>query len=123
MDFGAATSLKACIVYATKGGKMMSEKWADYLISAVKYNTDHDHIIKVRAHRDLGENVESKYTEEARSSVVSNLKNGKTYCTITKKEKWVLGEQVKIIKINEKEFIKTYSNNKEEDNLGELPEF
>ncbi|RLF58886.1 MAG: DUF3892 domain-containing protein [Thermoplasmata archaeon] len=99
----------------------MTDKWADYLISAVKYNEKKYHIIKVRSHEDIGDKVGPSF-EESRKTVVSNLKKGKTYCTIIMKEKWTKGAPIKIVQINGKEFIKTYSNNKEEDNLGELQE-
>ena len=32
-------------------------KWADYLISAVQYNIQHTHIVTVRHHLDMGDNV------------------------------------------------------------------
>ncbi len=30
------------------------DKWADYLISVVQYDSDHTRIIKVRVHEDKG---------------------------------------------------------------------
>jgi len=102
----------------------MANKWADYLISAVKYNADHDHIIKVKTHEDKGDKVGSSY-EENRETVVANIKKGKTYMTILKNKegKWDRGAPVEIIRINGKEFIRTDKNQTESDNLGELPEF
>ena len=100
----------------------MIDKWADFLISKVGYDTNRTHIVKVRVHKDLGDNIGDTY-DENRSTVVSNLKNDKTYCTIIKKEKWAKGASVKIFPVHGKEFIKTKKNEIESDNLGELPEF
>ena len=36
---------------------------------------------------------------------------------------WVIGAEVKVYEINDQKFLKTESNDIEEDNLGELPEF
>lgn len=100
----------------------MVEKWADFLISTVRYDADHTHIDKVRVHKDLGDNIGDAY-EENRATVVSNLKNDKTYYTILKKEKWAKGAPVEILNVKGKEFIRTDKNQVEADNLGELPEF
>ena len=35
----------------------MTDKWADYLISAVRYNAAETHIEKVRVHVDEGDKV------------------------------------------------------------------
>lgn len=32
-------------------------KWADYLISVVRYDEDHERIVKVRVHEDIGDKV------------------------------------------------------------------
>jgi len=102
----------------------MVDKWADFLISKAGYNTDHTSIIKVTTHADNGDSVGSPF-EETRQIVVSNIKNGKTYCTILKNKegKWNKGAPVNIINVNGKEFIRTDRNQTESDNLGELPEF
>lgn len=99
------------------------DKWADYLISAVRYDAEHTHIDKVKAHEDKGGKITPSY-EEDRETVVANINRGKTYCTILKKEgKWHKGEIVGIIVVNNREFIRTDKNKTESDNLGELPEF
>lgn len=33
------------------------EKWADYLISEVRYNSQHTHIDQVKIHEDNGDSV------------------------------------------------------------------
>lgn len=101
----------------------MTDKWADFLISKVGYDTDHTHIVKVETRVDKGEKVGPPY-EETRQTVISNLKKEKTYCTIRKVEKdWKKGEMVGIVTVNETEYIKTDKNEIEADNLGKLPEF
>lgn len=99
-------------------------KWADFLISAVRYDKDKKHIFKVKKHEDKGDNVGSAETV-ARTVVVSELKKGYTYMTIYKGDegKWKKGEDVRIITVNNKEYIRTDANEKEADNLGNLPEF
>ncbi len=47
-------------------------KWADYLISAVRYDSNHERIESIKTHDDKGETVGSSYTEK-RFKVVSNF--------------------------------------------------
>lgn len=99
-------------------------KWADYGISACRYNSEHTHIDKVKVHSDNGENFGSAI-EYSRLEVISSIKAGKTFVTILKNNEstWKKGQPVIIVKINSKEYIKTVENNKEVDNLENLPEF
>ena len=61
-------------------------KWADYLISAVRFNNKHTHIERVRA----------------------AIKKGRTYLTIVKHSngKWNKGQPDYVIKVNRPEYIK-----------------
>jgi Protein of unknown function (DUF3892) len=99
-------------------------KWADYGISAVKYNFAHTHIDRVRVHADNGETIGASF-EQARTEVVAAIKKGTTYVTIFKgsEGKWNKGQPIYIIKVNNVEYIKTVDNGKAEDNLENLPEF
>jgi hypothetical protein len=99
-------------------------KWADFCISAVRYNPEHTHIVKVRVHIDTGETIESA-TEWARSEVITAIGAGKTFVTITRTTdgKWSKGEDVRIITVNGEKYIRTDANSKASDNLGNLPEF
>ena len=98
-------------------------KWADYLISAVSYNSKHTHIDQVKAHLDSGDTVgEGKVY--SRATVVDAINNGKTFCTIINNEgKWGKGQKVFIINVNGVSYIKTVDNGTEADNLENLPEF
>lgn len=99
-------------------------KWADFLISSVRYNEKPKNIKMVKLHEDKGDTVGGA-SETTRSEVIRLIKNGKTVCTIYKGDdgKWAKGEPVKIIKVNGDEFIKTVSDSEEVDNLENLPTF
>ena len=98
-------------------------KWAHLLISAVKYKSDHTHIIQVKQHEDSDAQVGSAQIA-SRQTVVSNIKAGYTYATIySDGGKWKFGQRVIIDPVNGIEYIKTLADRTTKDNLGELPEF
>jgi len=103
---------------------MSMAKWADWLISAVRYDEDHSRIVRVRAHLDKGDTV-GRAEEQTRAQVVGRIEDGKTYCTILKRDggKWRRGEDVHVVTIDGEKFIRTDANRVSRDNLGELPEF
>lgn len=100
------------------------EKWADYLISAVRYDSEHSHIGKVGVHEDKGDSVGSAF-ESSRREVIANIKGGRTYITIYegRDNKWNKGKEVQIIVVDGTEYIRTDRNQKKSDNLENLPEF
>ena len=102
----------------------MATKWADYLISAVRYNASGSHIDKVRAHPDNGDSIGSG-SDMARSRVVTLLESGWTFCTILKSAdgKWRRGADIRVVIIEGEKFIKTEPDRTKKDNLGELPRF
>ena len=91
-------------------------KWADYLISAVKYNSK-NRIIQVRQHQDFGVKIgEGEIID--RDSLTSNLKHGKTYMTVfSSSDNWKPGDYVRIVKMPENYSIRTDDNKVEHDNL------
>lgn len=99
-------------------------KWADYLISAVQYNLSETHIDYVKEHIDKGDSVAAA-TVSARSTVMSRIKTGKTYVTVTmnSENKYVKGASVEVITVDGVEYIKTVADSTKKDNLGELPRF
>lgn len=99
-------------------------KWADYGISAVRYNSAHTHIDRVRAHPDNGDTIGAS-AEYTRAGIIQSIKGGTTYVTIVKSSegKWMKGQPIYIIKVNGIEYIKTVDNGKAADNLENLPEF
>ncbi|MDX7730391.1 DUF3892 domain-containing protein [Aeromonas caviae] len=100
------------------------EKWADYLISEVRYNSQHTHIDQVKIHEDNGDSVgEAKvYTRQA---IVDAINKGVTFFTVYKNNQGTFnkGQKVYVIKVNGVGYIKTVDNKKEADNLENLPEF
>jgi hypothetical protein len=99
-------------------------KWADYLISEVSYNAKHTHIDKVKVREDKGDTV-GEVKIYSRQSIVDAIDSGTTFMTILKNAsgKWDKGQKVFVIIINGTKYIKTVDNNKEQDNLENLPEF
>lgn len=99
-------------------------KWADFVITAVRYDENQDHIIKVKRRLDNGNTLE-KEEERTRSQVVNAIENkGYTYVTSYKKDnEWYKGQKVHIINVDGKKYLRTDSNKTTKDNLGELPEF
>jgi len=98
-------------------------KWADYLISGVRYDQDHRCIseLKVHEYKDDKVSVASIWT---RSQVVRSINCDHHFITIYKKEGlWTKGEDVRVIEIEGKKYLRTDSNKIKKDNLGELPEF
>lgn len=102
----------------------MATKWADYLISAVRYNASGTHIDAVRVHADNGSSVGPGSTM-TRSRVVTLLQTGSTFCTIFKSadDQWRRGADVRVVDIDGEKFIKTQPDRTKQDNLGELPRF
>ena len=99
-------------------------KWADYLISGVRYSiTDKKkYISTVHVREDLDEKVPD--STMTRAEVISKIDKNYAFKTIIKKNgKWELNEDVHKLNIKHFDYLKTTSNNKEEDNLGNLPEF
>jgi len=101
-------------------------KWADYLISAVRYDTSLNgrRISQLRVHSDEGESVGTATTWTKKEVVVS-INSGQSFKTIYEKSdgKWYVGEDVRVIIIDSEYFLRTDANRIKADNLGELPEF
>ncbi len=98
-------------------------KWADYGISAVRYNAGHTHIDRVRINQDNGDTFGAA-AEHERAAIVKAIKGGVTFITIPYANgQWQKGQLVYIIKVNGVEYIKTVDNGLPRDNLENLPEF
>jgi hypothetical protein len=99
-------------------------KWADYGICAVRYNSNHMHIDRVKIRPDNGDTV-GAVVEYSRANVVDALKRGVTFVTILQdgSGNWVKGQAVFVIRINGVEYIKAVDNSRAVDNLENLPEF
>jgi len=101
-------------------------KWADYLISAVRYETSSTgrHISQLRVHTDGAESV-GQATTWTKNQVVTSINAGQRFKTIykTADDKWHMGEDVRVVVIDGESFLRTDANKIKADNLGELPEF
>lgn len=100
----------------------MTEKWADYLITAVRLNPGGTHIRAVQIRRDKGQSVGFP-SQATRAEILAMLERGLTFCTATNNGHgcWLKGAQVRTIFIDGQEFIRTKADNVKADNLDELP--
>jgi hypothetical protein len=100
-------------------------KWADYLISEVRFNSAGTHIDEVRTHTDTGDKVSGTTEDMTRQAVIDYLDSDKTFVTIYKNSdgSWKKGATVDTVTINGVRYIKTHSDGTEKDNLDELPPF
>lgn len=99
-------------------------KWADFVITRVKYNRDHTQIIEVEVRTDTGESISSDTRRMARPEVVSAILRGTTFVTAYYRDsKWHKGEDVRVVTIHGARFIRTDNNSTKADNLGSLPEY
>jgi len=97
-------------------------RWADYLISAVRYDASGSRIQQVRVHgTTVGPASIWRRAEVARAIV----RRGCSFCTIRKSTdgKWRHGADVHVLRLRGELFLRTDGNATEADNLGELPEF
>jgi hypothetical protein len=96
--------------------------WAFYLISCVKYEKEKKLIKKIGAHKD-SEDGFGAVVFQKRNIIISNWKKGKSYMTLHLKPNggFKQGEKINVYTINNKEYIKTKKDDKEEDNIGDLP--
>ena len=99
-------------------------KWADYGISAVRFNAARTHIDRVQARPDNGDTIGSPI-DWSREDVVAAIRRGTTFVSIFRGAdgKWTKGRAVFIVRINGIEFIKTTENSRTIDNLDDLPEY
>jgi hypothetical protein len=102
----------------------MAEKWADYLITAVRFNAAGTHIEAVQTRADNGDTAGAAH-EATRGQVVASIEGGYTFCTATKAANgnWSKGAAVKIVVIHGEKFIKTKADGTKADNLDYLPAF
>lgn len=96
---------------------------ADYGIFAVQYDQEHNHIIQVKAAFDH-KTFFGPLSDLQRQNVINLIKGGITFVTVYKEGiNFRRGEDVRIVRINNIEYIRTDNNNTTKDNLGNLPEY
>ncbi len=97
-------------------------KWADYLISAVRYKDDIINAVLTRVDND-GDSVARATTIISRQNLIHYLEQGKTFVTIYKNGAWKKGEDISVHEVNGHKYVKTNPNNTQDDNLGKLGSF
>jgi hypothetical protein len=96
------------------------EKWADYLISQVGFNSN-GKISRVRVHKDNGDKITHQGIYDV-NQIISSIKSGYTYKTIVwnyKKKAWSEGAEIHIVK-DHLEYIRTDRDDTAVDNLENL---
>ena len=101
------------------------DKWADYLISAVRYDSDLNNrmVAYLKVHEDVGHSVgESKTWTKA--ELIEALAKGKTFVTILRdgSGNWKKGYDVSIT-VSKEIFIRTDFKSIPGDFLEDLPDF
>jgi hypothetical protein len=100
-------------------------KWADYLISAVRYTgtTNRHYISHLKAHPDNDSSV-GNGTAWTKTNIVEAIDKGISFVTIYMRDgQWRKGEDVHVVYIENRSYLRTDANRIEADNLGELPTF
>jgi hypothetical protein len=102
----------------------MAAKWADYVITRVRFNSAGTHIESVETYEHSGNSLTNQ-SSKTRSSVVSAIDSGKSFCTATKNSEgsYSYGAAVKVVSIDGEKWIKTKADRIKKDNLDNLPTF
>ena len=98
-------------------------KWADYVIVGIRYNDDHSRIVAVKRRPDQGEKLGGE-VRVGKKDIIDGISAGHTHITAYwSNGSWSRGEDVRVIRVDGTDFIRTDRNRTKVDNLGELPEF
>jgi hypothetical protein len=101
-------------------------KWADYVITRVRFNVAGTHIEQVEVADDAGDRIGTK-RNEMRATVLAKIKANKTYVTAppstTEPNKVTKGARVGIVSVNTIEYLRTDANKTVRDNLDNLPRY
>lgn len=98
-------------------------KWADYAITAVRYDTNHTYISKCQIREDKGDKLDTPI-DYSRQSIVNAIKAGSTFVTaFIKDSNWTKGADVAIYNIDGTDYLRTDKNRTPKDNLENLSEF
>ena len=101
------------------------EKWADYLISAIRYEETFTRktISHCKVHSDNGDTV-GPGTTWSKEEIMDAINRGQTFYTIIKdnRGKWKKGNKVTLVKA-ENIYLNDDVEKAEEDRLASIPEF
>ncbi len=100
------------------------EKWADYGISAVRFNDGGTKIDKVKVHKDKG-NAMGDAEIWSREQIILALESEYTFITIFNHNQdiWSEGKEVNIVQVGENKYLRTDNDQTPSDNLDNLPKF
>ncbi len=97
------------------------DKWADYFISQVSYDSDHLISVAIR-HQDTDKGITIGEPVD-RLTIHSDITNGLFYITIySGKESWKKGHKIQTFSIGGNSYIRIDENKVKLDHLGDLPE-
>jgi len=97
------------------------DKWADYLISEVSYDSDHLVSVAIR-HQDTDNGI-TKGVPVDRMTIASDIKNGLFYVSIYRgKNSWKKGYSIQTFTIKGNPYLRIDGNKVNLDYLGDLPE-
>jgi len=106
----------------SKQNRLDLEKWANHLISAIRYSPDHKYITELVQHEDQDDSI-SQGTIVKKLDVTDAIKKGKSYMTIyNSNDNWKIGEKIRVFMVDGEVFIRNDKNKVNRDNLGQLPE-
>ncbi|MGF7118261.1 DUF3892 domain-containing protein [Methanobacterium oryzae] len=96
---------------------------ADYGITGVKYNSIGKYIEWVKVGEFTGSSLGMR-EKWLRTKVISELENGKTFITVIKHgDRLKKGLEISMVTMDGKKYIRTDNDNKNSDNLKDVPEF
>ena len=97
------------------------DKWADYLISEVSYDSEHLVSVAIR-HQDTDNRI-TKGMPVDRMTIASDIKNGLFYVSIYRgKNSWKKGYSIQTFTIKGNPYLRIDGNKVNLDYLGDLPE-
>ncbi|MDH3312903.1 MAG: hypothetical protein OEM28_07115 [Nitrosopumilus sp.] len=98
------------------------DKWADYLISEVSYDSEHLIYIALR-HQETEQGI-TKGKPIDRLTIASDIKNGLIYITIySGKNSWKKGHKIQAFSIEGTPYLRIDGNKVKLDYLGDIQEF
>lgn len=97
---------------------------ADYYIEKVRYTKDHSRIIWVSVREDSSKRLSGPYNM-VRKKIMSLIHDGKRFMTIYRNDegKFRKGQNILLISVQGKEFLRTNADPMEQDLLADLPEY
>ena len=84
-------------------------KWADFLVSKVKYNSKKSHIIMAQVHKDKHNKV-GKPSKMSRETILKLIESKISFKTIhweKASEKWIEGRDIHVINVNGCKYLTT----------------